>query len=164
MGDKPMEELKKLAEIIRKFAEVEFIAIAIENGYEIETIEELTEMLSDELNYSAEQKGDKAMKQYCRYCAHAHYGDVVYCDIKNIIIQETTAKRVNTCKDFGFNEIDVFSYGDLDKKYKPREPTMKQCEGQIRLFQDNLIPHLRINTKIKLYQLYGDCTRKERDI
>ena len=47
-----MDELKKLAEVIRMFDNVESIAIAIENGYEIETIEELTEMLNDELQAS----------------------------------------------------------------------------------------------------------------
>ena len=73
------------------------------------------------------------MKQYCRYCAHAHYGDVVYCDTKGKFIAESTAKAVNKCKDFSLNEIDVFGC-DIDKKYKPREPVMKQCIGQSNLF------------------------------
>lgn len=74
------------------------------------------------------------MKQYCRYCAHAHYGDVVWCDTKEKTIPDSTAKTENHCKDFSFNEIDVFYGGDMDKKYKPREPVMKQCEGQVSLF------------------------------
>jgi hypothetical protein len=72
------------------------------------------------------------MKQYCRYCANCHYGDVVWCDAKEKTMSENTAKTVNRCKDFIFNEIDVF--GDLDKRYKPREPVMKQCDGQMDLF------------------------------
>ncbi len=71
------------------------------------------------------------MKQYCRYCAHAHYGDVVYCDIKETTMAESTAKTENQCKHFDHNEIDLF---DIDKIYKPREPIMKQCEGQTSLF------------------------------
>lgn len=57
------------------------------------------------------------MKQYCRYCANCVYGDVVWCDELRKIMLESSAKSVNHCKHFVFNEIDVF---DLDKKYKPR--------------------------------------------
>lgn len=57
------------------------------------------------------------MKQYCRYCVNCIYGDVVWCDELNKIMSESSAKTVNHCKHFVFNEIDVF---DLDKKYKPR--------------------------------------------
>lgn len=74
------------------------------------------------------------MKQYCRYCAHCHYGDVVYCDDKYKTMSKPTAKTINKCKSFDFNEIDVFYGGDMDKKYKPREPIAKQCEGQTSLF------------------------------
>lgn len=59
------------------------------------------------------------MKQYCRYCAYAVQpmeGDV-WCDELNKMMLEQSAKTVNHCKHFVFNEIDVF---DLDKKYKPR--------------------------------------------
>ena len=74
------------------------------------------------------------MKQYCRYCAHAYYGDAVWCDTKKKVIPDSTAKTENHCKEFFFNEIDVFYCGNMDKKYKPREPIMKQCEGQVSLF------------------------------
>lgn len=74
------------------------------------------------------------MKQYCRYCAHCHYADGVYCDVKNEQITESKAKAVNQCKDFVFNEIDVFYEGDMTKVYKPRKPKKKQCDGQMRLF------------------------------
>ena len=59
-----------------------------------------------------------AMKQYCRYCANANwYDDFVYCHIKKKLINKTTASATNKCRDFGFNEMDVF---DIEKKYKPR--------------------------------------------
>lgn len=74
------------------------------------------------------------MKQYCRYCCHCHYFDYVYCDVKNKTMSENTAKSVNNCKEFLFNEIDVFYCGDMNKVYKPSEPKMKQCDGQIELF------------------------------
>lgn len=57
------------------------------------------------------------MKQYCRYCANCVYGDAVWCHELRKIMSESSAKTVNHCKHFVFNEIDVF---DLDKKYKPR--------------------------------------------
>lgn len=75
------------------------------------------------------------MKQYCRYCAHCHYADDVYCDIKNGRISESKAKAVNHCKDFEFNEIDVFYAGDMTKVYKPKEPKKTQCDGQMKLFE-----------------------------
>ena len=58
------------------------------------------------------------MKQYCRYCAHCHYGDAVYCSIYEKTMSESTAKSSNRCKKFAFAEIDVF---DTDKTYKPRK-------------------------------------------
>lgn len=73
------------------------------------------------------------MTQYCRYCSNCHYGDVVYCDIKNKTMSIEKAKRVNHCKDFDFNELDVFYDGDMDKVYKPRKPKKKECDGQMRL-------------------------------
>lgn len=63
------------------------------------------------------------MKQYCRYCNHCIVGDVVYCEVLKITMSEEKAKRVNRCKEFVFNEIDVF---DLEKRYKPRKTKMKQ--------------------------------------
>ncbi len=74
------------------------------------------------------------MKQYCRYCSHCHYGDAVYCDAKRKTMPESRAKSVNNCKDFDFNEIDVFYAGDMNKVYKPRELKQKQCDGQVSLF------------------------------
>jgi hypothetical protein len=51
-----MDEMNRLAEIVRRFADIETLASAIENydtnETEIETIEELNVMLSDELDYS----------------------------------------------------------------------------------------------------------------
>ena len=58
------------------------------------------------------------MKQYCRYCSNCIVGDAVYCEALNKTMSEEKAKRVNRCKEFVFNEIDVF---DLEKRYKPRK-------------------------------------------
>ena len=74
------------------------------------------------------------MAQYCRYCCHCHYADVVWCDVKKKTMSENSAKTINHCKDFGFNEIDVFYEGDMNKIYRPREPKQKQCDGQINMF------------------------------
>lgn len=63
------------------------------------------------------------MKQYCRYCNHCINGDAVYCEVLKMTMSEEKAKRVNRCKEFVFNEIDVF---DLEKRYKPRKTKMKQ--------------------------------------
>ncbi len=57
------------------------------------------------------------MNQYCRYCSWCTYGDAVYCDKKKATMSEASAKRVNSCKNFAFNEIDVFT-GNI---YKPKE-------------------------------------------
>ena len=77
---------------------------------------------------------NKNIKQYCRYCCHCHCGDFVYCDIKGKSLTEKSAKTTNKCKDFLFNEIDVFYEGDMNKVYRPREPKQKQCDGQLSLF------------------------------
>lgn len=74
------------------------------------------------------------MKQYCRYCSYCCYGDVVFCGYKNKTMTEESAKRVNQCKDFNFNPIDVF---DTDKKYKPREKKETKVK-QINLLEEEL--------------------------
>lgn len=70
------------------------------------------------------------MKQYCRYCSHCIYGDVAYCEELNKTMSESSAKRVNNCKHFEFNEIDVFNFGH---KYKPRK---QKEEETISLFEE----------------------------
>lgn len=57
------------------------------------------------------------MRQYCRYCSNLVTGNGIYCTEKKIEMRESTAKSVNHCKDFDFNEIDAF--GET-KGYKPR--------------------------------------------
>ena len=74
------------------------------------------------------------MKQYCRYCAYCSYADGCYCSKKNKPMSESAAKRVNACKDFEFNEIDVFYMGDMTKTYKPRIKKVDECkERQLRI-------------------------------
>lgn len=70
------------------------------------------------------------MKQYCRYCSHCVYGDVVYCEVLNDTMSEKKAKRVNKCKHFELNEIDVFN---INKTYKSKQTKKKEAE-QTKLF------------------------------
>lgn len=58
------------------------------------------------------------MKQYCRYCGYCVYGDTPYCEAKKQTMTETYIKRVNSCKDYSFCNIDVINGGD----YTPRKP------------------------------------------
>ena len=58
------------------------------------------------------------MKQYCRYCTHLVTGNGIYCTAKNKEMKESTAKAINHCKLFEFNEMDAFFETD---GYKPRE-------------------------------------------
>ena len=73
------------------------------------------------------------MNQYCRYCANCVYGDVVWCSELKMIMSESSAKRVNTCKRFEFNEIDALG-GDLKKKYRPRVRKEKVADTSPTLF------------------------------
>ena len=57
------------------------------------------------------------MKQYCRYCNNLVTGNGTYCTVKNKVIADSTAKSINHCKEFEFNEIDAFAE---TKGYKPR--------------------------------------------
>lgn len=48
---------------------------------------------------------------------------------------EATAKSLNRCSDFAFNQMDAFL--ENEKGYIPRiprEPKKKQCDGQMNLF------------------------------
>lgn len=63
------------------------------------------------------------MKQYCRYCKSLVTGNGIYCVFKNKTMAENTAKALNHCKNFEFNEIDAFFETD---GYKPRK--QKQCD------------------------------------
>ena len=70
------------------------------------------------------------MKQYCRYCAYCCYGDIPYCESKKNTMSEEKIKKVNNCKEFIFNEIDVLN---PDHIYKPREKN-EQIKGQTTIF------------------------------
>lgn len=75
------------------------------------------------------------MKQYCRYCAHAiescDFADIVWCDKYRKEMSHAQTKRMNRCKEFKFNEIDVFN---LENRYKPREKKIKIKIEQLELF------------------------------
>ena len=64
------------------------------------------------------------MKQYCRYCSNCCCGDICYCCVKKQTMSDEKAKRVNHCKDFEFNPLDVFGGFDKDGNpltYHPRK-------------------------------------------
>lgn len=60
------------------------------------------------------------MKQYCRYCAHLYTGNGTWCSEHKKEMSDTTAKRINKCKDFAFCEIDAFF--ENPNPYRPRKP------------------------------------------
>lgn len=76
------------------------------------------------------------MKQYCRYCCYLVVGDANYCSKHEKTMSEATAKSLNRCSDFAFNQMDAFL--ENEKGYIPRihtkKPKNKQCDGQMNLF------------------------------
>lgn len=71
-------------------------------------------------------------KQYCRYCADAvltENEEMIFCEAKKETRHKSKCATVNHCKDFTFNELDVF---DIDKKYKPKQ-IKKSLGNQVRL-------------------------------
>ena len=64
------------------------------------------------------------MRQYCRYCFHAvAYEDEWYwCEQKNECYHMKKSKRVNRCKQFEFNENDLWRCDENGnfEVYKPR--------------------------------------------
>lgn len=75
------------------------------------------------------------MKQYCRYCANLCYGDFPWCEVKQKEIRVSTAKSVNHCKDFLFNELDAFGgimeNGKFGGIYKPRKTNTKIIQEKL---------------------------------
>ena len=66
------------------------------------------------------------MKQYCRYCVHLAAGNGTWCSKHEKEMSDSTAKRVNHCKDFDFCEIDAF--GENLAGYRPREPYRERTD------------------------------------
>lgn len=87
------------------------------------------------------------MKQYCRYCSNCNWVDesadgkeqVCYCSISHNTFSGAKAKRLNKCKHFNLNPIDVF---DLERTYQPRLPYSERKEKpkftQLSLFGDEV--------------------------
>lgn len=78
------------------------------------------------------------IKQYCRYCSHLCTGNGIWCDAKQKILSESTAKAVNHCNDFDFCEVDAFFENEAGYrprgKYKPLQPDIDEIgENQIRM-------------------------------
>lgn len=56
--------------------------------------------------------------QYCRYCAHCIYGDVLYCTDHDEVMSDRKVRMVNHCKDFALSDMgDVFT----GRPYTPRK-------------------------------------------
>lgn len=73
------------------------------------------------------------MKQYCRYCNNLVTGNGTYCTAKNKEMRDSTAKSVNHCKEFEFNEMDAFFETDGYKprsarRIKPKDKSFEQLE------------------------------------
>ena len=78
------------------------------------------------------------MTQYCRYCINLAAGNGTWCSKHEKEMSDSTAKRVNHCKDFDFCEIDAF--GENLAGYHPREPYRKhqtqEAQGkQLTIFE-----------------------------
>lgn len=73
-------------------------------------------------------------KQYCRYCSYCvvQLDDWAWCDKRKKEMSENTAKKMNNCKDFAFNEMDAFN---PETKYKPRAKKEKLIDNSPRLFK-----------------------------
>ena len=65
------------------------------------------------------------MKQYCRYCANLCVGDIPYCSAREQTMSESSAKRVNQCRDFDYCSIDAFDETD---GYRPKK--VKANDGE----------------------------------
>jgi hypothetical protein len=62
------------------------------------------------------------MKQYCRYCSKAVYGDVWWCELLEETIPERKATKPNNCEHFEFCS---FAADNEDLVYKPKKRIKK---------------------------------------
>ena len=80
------------------------------------------------------------LKHYCKYCSHCigQNESTGLCEKKNEMVKRTSIR--NACTDFDFCETDAFYYNRTDNpeeaKYKPREAKVKECDGQVSLFEN----------------------------
>lgn len=70
------------------------------------------------------------MTKYCRYCNNANLvgDDIFYCQPKNEVYGIEKSKRVNHCREFDFNENDLWRCDENGnfETYKPRGPYQKR--------------------------------------
>lgn len=60
--------------------------------------------------------------------------DICYCENSTATFEGAKARRVNKCKNFVFNPIDVFN---PERKYNPREGQQsKVADGQLSIFEE----------------------------
>ncbi len=76
------------------------------------------------------------MTQYCRYCINLAAGNGTWCSKHKKEMSDSTAKRVNHCKDFDFCEVDAF--GENPRPYHPREPYRKRTDAEAQGEQTSL--------------------------
>ena len=55
------------------------------------------------------------MNQKCRYCAYCIVGNVAYCELKNKVMSDASAKRLNKCAEFEFNPMDAYGVKDYQE-------------------------------------------------
>ena len=64
------------------------------------------------------------MNQYCRYCNNANLigDDIFFCQPKNEVYDMAKSKRINKCKNFNYNENDLWRCDENGnfQTYKPR--------------------------------------------
>jgi hypothetical protein len=93
---------------------------------------------------------DKPMTQYCRYCFYAvNYEDTLICMAKAPCGNNGAghqyplekAKRVNHCRSFEFNPLDLLSDNPDGsfREYKPRGPLVTKAERMKREGQINML-------------------------
>ena len=68
-------------------------------------------------------------RHQCRWCSELTVGDVAYCDVKKKCLSESYTKRVNTCKDFRFVNMDAYTF----REYKPTVRHKQQIDGQLSI-------------------------------
>ena len=83
------------------------------------------------------------MKQYCRYCVELCVNNVPYCQAHEKCLSESYCKHPNNCKDFVFADVEAEyqdAFGETNGYHPrtPRTPRMKQCDGQISLFESEV--------------------------
>lgn len=71
------------------------------------------------------------MKQYCRYCSEAVYGDVWWCEYYHKIMNDRQATSENHCAAFDFLSM---AADNPDLEYRPHNKKANKNPDQIKMF------------------------------